>query len=61
MQQLIIRVLRQYWRKVNKQTELLEKNLGQQIKQTELLEKISNQLKKEKKRSNHDRENLQKD
>jgi hypothetical protein len=61
MQQLIIRVLRQYWRGINKQTELLEKNLEQQIKQTELLEKISNQLKKEKKRSNHDRENLQKD
>ena len=60
MQQLIVRVLRQYWRNTNKRTKLLEKNLEQQKKQTELLEKISNQLKKEK-RSNHDKENLQED
>jgi len=60
MQQLIIRILRQYWRKANKHTKLLEKNLEQQKKQTELLEKISNQLKKEKRRD-YDKENLQED
>ena len=52
--------MRQYWRKANKHTKLLEKSLEQQKKQTELLEKIFNQLKKEK-RSNHDKENLQED
>lgn len=60
MQQLIIRIVRHFWREATKHTRLLEKNLEQQKKQTELLEHISAQLKKEK-RSDYDKENLQKD
>lgn len=47
MQPLIIRMFRLYWRKANKDTELLELILDQLRKQTEILEETLNQSKKQ--------------